>query len=373
MDTLCTYDVASRQGRVRTVPTSKRTSEPPPRRVTMTAVAKAAGVSQTTVSFVLNNKAHVSIAEETRKRVLQAAADLNFRPNRAAQLLRSNRSKTIGIVTDGIVSRPYAGQIIQGIQGAVQPSDYVCMVIDVKEDPAQGERALANLLGEGVAGIIYASAYPKTLHTSSMLADTRTIVVYSWPEATNEAELVVLADDYGGGFSAAHAAFAAGHERVAFIGGRKDTWTAAERHRGFRDAAQSVGRDPDTLPQLFGDYQIGGGYSLTTDLMTDVPATQRPTALICGNDRMAVGSILALAQLGLSCPEDVSVIGFDDQPDVADQLGLTTVALPFYEMGRRAGEALLGSAQPRGSRDVIACPLIHRSSLQHRGAKPEEI
>lgn len=108
-----------------------------PKRVTMTDVARRAGVSQPTVSFVLNDRRDVAVAEETRRRVLEAAAELDFVPNRAAQSLRSNKSFTVGVVTSGIVSQPYAGLIVLGLQQVVQPAGYVCMVVDTTGDPGK--------------------------------------------------------------------------------------------------------------------------------------------------------------------------------------------------------------------------------------------
>ena len=150
----------------------------------------------------------------------------------------------------------------------------------------------------------------------------------------------MLADEYHGGLAAARAAFELGHRDVAFLGGYEGEYACVERHRGFVDAARAAGIDPAGLIQRFGDYSIGSGYSLTTQVLSE----HRPTAIVCGNDRMAIGSLLGLHALGLDCPTDVSVIGFDDQPDVADQVrpSLTTVELPHLLMGRRAGELLLG-------------------------------
>ncbi|HWI02162.1 MAG TPA: LacI family DNA-binding transcriptional regulator, partial [Propionibacteriaceae bacterium] len=121
---------------------SKRSPDGP-RRVTMSDVARRAGVSQPTVSFVLNDRRDVVVAEETRRRVLAAAAEMDFVPNRAAQHLRSNRSYLFGVVANGIVSQPYAGRIILGIQQVVQPADHLCLVIDTTDDPEQGDVAVA--------------------------------------------------------------------------------------------------------------------------------------------------------------------------------------------------------------------------------------
>lgn len=327
----------------------------------MTDVARRAGVSQSTVSFVLNDRRDVVVAEKTRQRVLAVAAELDFVPNRAAQNLRSNSSHLIGIITNGIVSQPYAGRIVLGIQQVVQPADYLCLVVDTTDDPDQGDLAVANLLGTNVAAIVYASPAPKPLHHSRRLGDTRTLFVNCWPD-TGNGGTILLADEYHGGLAAARAAFELGHRNVAFLGGDEYEYACVERHRGFVDAAQEAGIDPAGLVQHFGRYSIGSGYELTVRVLTE---RQRPTALVCGNDRMAIGSLLAVQSLGLECPAEVSIIGFDDQPDVADQVrpNLTTVALPHLQMGRRAGELLLDEPSDPIERLTIPAELIRRESL----------
>lgn len=331
------------------------------RRVTMTDVARRAGVSQSTVSFVLNDRRDVIVAETTRQRVLAVAAELDFVPNRAAQNLRSNSSHLIGIITNGIVSQPYAGRIVLGIQQVVQPADYLCLVVDTTDDPDEGDVAVASLLGTNVAAIVYASPAPKPLHHSRRLGDTRTLFVNCWPDSSSTGT-VILADEYHGGLAAARAAFELGHRDVAFLGGNEGEYACVERHRGFEDAAREAGVDPAALVQRYGDYSIGSGYELTVRALSE---RRRPTALVCGNDRMAIGSLLAVQSLGLSSPSDVSIIGFDDQPDVADQVRphLTTVALPHLEMGRRAGELLLDEPAHPVERAIIPADLIRRDSL----------
>ncbi len=331
-----------------------------PKRVTMTDVARRAGVSQPTVSFVLNDRRDVAVAEATRRRVLEAAAELDFVPNRAAQMLRSNRSFTIGVVTSGIVSQPYAGLIVLGLQQVVQPAGYVCMVVDTTDDPGQGDDAVASLVAQGVAAIVYASPSPKPLHRSPRLDGTRTIFVNSWPEE-GHADTVLLADEYAGGRAAAAAVFARGHREVAFLGGMRSDYACKERRRGFDDAARAAGLRPADLVHRFGNYQIGSGYDLTTEVV----AEHAPTALVLGNDRMAIGAMLALHALGLECPRDVSIVGFDDQPDVADQVRprLTTAALPHLMMGRRAGELVLAPPGDAPDRVVVDCELKERESV----------
>lgn len=330
------------------------------RRVTMTDVGEAAGVSQSTVSFVINDRRDVVVAEDTRRRVLQAAAELGYQPNRAAQALRLDQSFLVGIITRGIIAGPYAGRIVAGIQQSVQANDLLCMVVDTTDDPAEGDLAVANLLAQGVMGVVYAGYQPFAIHTSPLLDRTRCLFVNCWPKDNTVAEAVLLADEYGGGRSAARAVFEAGHTEVAFLGGTQGEYACLERHRGFVDAARAAGVDPDRLFQTYGNYQISSGY----DTALEAFAHARPTALICGNDRMAAGAILALNHLGLEVPGDVSVIGFDDQPDMANEFrpALTTVALPHFEMGLRAGQLLLAEPGPQAT-IALPCPLVERESL----------
>jgi LacI family transcriptional regulator len=341
-----------------------------PKRVTMADVARRAGVSQPTVSFVLNDRRDIAVAEATRQRVLAAAAELDFVPNRAAQLLRSNRSYTIGVLTNGIVSHPSAGRIVLGIRQVVQPADYVCMVIDTTDDPEQGDSAVASLVGSGVAGIVYIGPSPKLIHRSRRLDNTRTLFVNCWSDDGPDDSTVILADEYHGGLVAAAAAFDLGHRDVAFLGGPENDYACRERRRGFLDAARSAGADPAGLVQCYGDYSIGSGHDLTMQAMANHP----PTAIVCGSDRMAIGSLIALQAMGLRCPADVSVIGFGDQPDVADQIRphLTTVELPHLLMGRLAGEQVLAEAGEQTQRLIVDCKLIRRDSLGAPPASPAQ-
>lgn len=329
------------------------------RRITMKDVAKRAGVSQPTVSFVLNDRRDVSVAEETRARVLQAAKDLNFQPNRAARALRSNKSYTVGVIANRIISQPYAGQIVLGVQQSVQPQGYACLVMETTENPDAVDAAVQNLLGQGVAGLIYAAPGPEPIHATPTESDVRTIFVNCWAENASTAPQI-LADEYQGGRDAAAAVFASGHRRVAYLGGPRTDYARKQRERGLVDAAVEAGIDPKTIRREHGDYHVHSGY----DLALRVLAEDRPTCLICGNDRMAVGALMAAHSAGLECPRDVSIVGFDDQPDIADQLHppLTTVALPHLQMGLEAGAMILADDAPAGSR-LIPCTYVPRGSL----------
>lgn len=337
----------------------KRTEQP--QRVTMKDVARHAGVSQPTVSFVLNDRRDVSIAAETRTRVLEAARELNFQPNRAAQSLRSNRSYTVGVIADRLVSQPYAGHIVLGVQQAVQEAGYVCFVVETAQTTDGGKAAVENLVQQGVAGLVYAAPGPEYVTPIDGLDAVPTVFVNCFPPGDTPA-VTVLADEYQGGYDVAAAVFAAGHTDVAFLGGPEDDYACQERKRGLERAATDAAIAPERVRVTFGTFQVGSGYDLAMETLED--AATRPTAIICGNDRMAVGALMAAQSMGMRCPEDISIVGFDDQPDLADQMHppLTTVALPHQQMGFEAGTLLLAEAEEPG-RHLVPCEYVSRSSL----------
>jgi LacI family transcriptional regulator len=326
----------------------------------MIDVARKAGVSQSTVSFVLNNRADIPVAPETRERVLQAAAELQFRPNKTAQSLRLNSSSTLGIVTNGIASEPYAGQTLLGIQQAARDAGFVCMVVETSGDPTEGDAAVASMIDRGVEGLVYASPATIGVHASAHLSHTPVVFANCWP--INEADplAVIVPDEYSGGYKIAKAVFDAGHERVAFLGGTAGQWATVERRRGFVDAARDAGIDPAGLAEDYGIYSTHSGFTGTLRILE----AYNPTAIVCGNDRMALGAILALHSKHLEVPGDVTVVGYDDQVNLADELtpGLTTVALPFFRMGYIAGQTMLKHERQQ-ERIVVDCEVVFRESL----------
>jgi len=328
----------------------------------MVDVARLAGVSQPTVSFVVNDRRDVSVAPETRRRVLDAARALDYRPNRSAQDLRMSRSTVIGVVTNGIASLPFAGQTILGIQRAAKKAGLVCIVVDTADDPDDSDAAVTSLVDRGVAAIVYASPSTRPIRPSMFASATDTVFTNCWPSTEFPASAVILPDEYQGGRDVARAVFARGHRHVAYLGGTAQEWASVERGRGFVDAAAEYGVDPSETTTADGLYTTDSGYDLTREVF----AQSSPTAVLCGNDRMALGALLALRDLGRQVPADVSLTGYDDQEFLAGELRprLTTVALPFLEMGYRAGEiACSGAGATGGEPEMVPCRLVERESV----------
>ncbi|GAA2752790.1 LacI family DNA-binding transcriptional regulator [Amnibacterium kyonggiense] len=328
------------------------------RRPTMHDVAQAAGVSQSTVSFVLNDRKDIPVAAATRQRVLLAADRLGFRLNRAAQDLRLARSSAIGIVADGIASAPFAGAIPAGLQEAAREADRACMIVEAAPEDEDDARATQMLLDRGITDVVYARPATGPVRAGAVSVPAQ-VFANCWPE-DDRAAAVLLPDERSGGRDAARAVLAAGHRDLLVLAGTDGEWATVERVAGFKDAAKEAGLDPERVPIAFGDYAIRSGYRLAREWVPRM----RPTAIVCGNDRMALGALLALGELGLRVPDDVSLVGYDDQADFADELTprLTTVAIPFREIGVEAGR-LLTRGDTAAERRLIPCRLVPRESV----------
>lgn len=327
-------------------------------------VARLAGVSQSTVSFVVNDRRDMRIPEETRARVLAAVEELGFRTNLAARGLRLQRTHSYGFITDRVASSPFAGQMVLGAQELAWENHHLLIVVNTDGDPALEKAAVETLLDRQVDGLIYASMEAREVDPPPRFTDVPSILVDCFPPGGRQVPCVVPME-FRGGQLQAQAVLEQGHERIAFLGGGYPygAYAARERRRGFRAAMKRAGLDVDERLVLGGNYRMDSGYELTRQVLRE---RMGPTAIICGNDRMAVGALFALKEEGLRVPEDVSVVGYDDQEEVADvsHPPLTTVSLPHYAMGRRAVELLLGAPrQPIPDRTGVPGELIRRASV----------
>lgn len=327
----------------------------------MRDVGLLAGVSQSTVSHVVNRTGR--IPEETEKRVRAAIEELGYRPNETARNLRLSRSRTIGLVTDAIASSPFAGRVLRGAEEYAWEQGYLLLLVDTKEDPSLESAAVEMLRARQVDGMLYAAMAWRGVDVPAGLAKLPSLLVNAWPSGAYKVPAIVPAEAAGGRL-AAQAVIEAGHRRIAFLGGMEDDPARIEREAGFREALSEAGIAPCEKWILSGDYRIGSGHALAHALLGEA---ERPTALVCGNDRMAVGAITAALERGLRVPQDVSIVGYDDQEDLADQIspGLTTVSIPHYEMGRIAVmhllDALASGSAPVGA--TVPSFLVRRGSV----------
>jgi LacI family transcriptional regulator len=330
------------------------------RRPIMKDVAERAGVSRTTVSLVLNGRP-ARIAESTRRRVEQAARELDFRPSVAAQQLRTSRSRMAGLIGDEIASGPFAGGLIAGAQAAATERGHALVVMNTGRE---GDLSvdLQALEDRDADVLIFATVMTRPVHLSGRLARPGVILLNCFDERLDLP--CVLPDDRAGGAAAAELAAAAGHRRIALISGERGTWPATARLAGYKDALAARGIAFDRSLVRHGNWHADSGYE---EGMKVLRLRRPPTAVLCGNDRMALGVYDAIRELGLRVPDDVSVIGYDDQQEIVRYMRppLTTMRLPYYEMGEVAVAAILDNRKI--SREMLRCDPVIRGSLAAPG------
>ncbi|PVG84806.1 LacI family transcriptional regulator [Nocardioides gansuensis] len=333
------------------------------RRATIADVARLAEVSSATVSFVINNKHAMRISAATRERVWAAVRELGYRPNALAKSLSSGSSRFIGVVADAIATTPFAGQLIQGAQDEAWRHGYVLLVTNTDEEPEVEVQALRMLLEHQVAGILYSTYYHREVELPPSLGNASVVLANCYAEGA--VAPCVVPDEVQGGRTATEVLLAAGHRRVAFVNSVEDAPATKGRLQGYRIALEAAGIPFDeNLVLTLGSHQESG--SIAGDKLVEIE--QRPTAVFCYNDRVAMGLYDALRERGLRVPTDMAVVGFDNQEIISGHLRppLTTVALPHYEIGVRAVQVLLGidTGEPPGLlRHVIECPIIIRESV----------
>lgn len=332
-------------------------------------VARVAGVSVTTVSHVLNDSPIARVSGTTRARVHEVASELGYGPNRMAQGLRTQRSRMIGLISEEVATTPHAGRIILGAQAAARKAGFTLVVINADHDASEESKKLdvEALIDSQVDGILYATMYHREISLPPGLHAMPAVLI----DASDRAGLVPSAvpDEFEGARAAVRALVAAGHRRIGFTNNSDDVPATRGRLAGYRAVLEEAGITFDELLVVSAISEVKGGYHAAATLLG---LAARPTALFCYNDRMAMGAYRAAAERGLSIPEDLSIVGFDNQEIIADSLypGLTTVALPHYEMGAWAVNVLVGILDGHqeyrllaDSPTLMACPLVERQSI----------
>ena len=333
------------------------------KRISIKDVAQRAGVSATTVSHVLNDAPGKRINDDTRARVRQAAEDLGYRPNSLARGLRTQRSQILALISDEIATTPYAGQMILGAQEAATKHGWLMMLVNSGGDPSVEAAEIAALQQRQVDGFLYATMYHQRIEVGDALAETPTVLLDA--SCADPAYPSVVPDERQGGRTATEALLAAGHRRIGLAQNVDDIPATHLRLAGYRDALAAAGLPYDEGLVVADESGTEGGLRAGRRLLDRDP---RPTAIFCFNDRMAMGVYHAAAERGLRIPEDLSVVGFDNQELIADGLlpGLTTVALPHYDMGAWAADTLvrrIEAPDTPAEQTLLGCPLVERGSV----------
>lgn len=301
--------------------------------LTIRDVAKAAGVSVSTVSRVLNDKDDVSA--ETYARVQRVIAELGYSSSLAAKSMRSKRTNVLGILIMD-VSDPFSLELVGGVGHAIRGTEYDLIVYSSGHATAQSEpgwecRHLARLNGSITDGMIIATP---TIHD---LTSPSPIVIID-PHIDNTLP-AVFATNLEGAIEVMEYLIGLGHQRIGFIGGRTDLLSGQQRQQGYQQALRraSLPEDPDLIQQ--GDYSRQTGSQCAQKLLT---LPNPPTAILAANDQTALGVMDAAQNLGLRIPEDLSVAGFDNIPETRFTIpALTTVDQSVNEMGYVAANMLI--------------------------------
>jgi DNA-binding LacI/PurR family transcriptional regulator len=296
-------------------------------------VARLAGVSHQTVSRVLNN--HPSIRPETKQRVLDVMAELQYKPNRAARALVTSRSRTIGILSASSTQYGPASSIA-AIEEAARASGYWVSTANIESSDARSiSDGLAHLAAQGIEGLVVIAPQVRVFDTLAQLSID--VPYVSLQSTGRDSDHALSVDQIAGARMATRHLIQLGHRSIYHLAGPQDWIEAEARMRGFLDemSAQDV---PTTAP-ILGDWTANFGYHAGRELLT----VRDFTAIFSSNDQMALGLMHAIRDAGLEIPRDVSIIGFDDIPEAAHFWPpLTTVRQDFAELGRRCVALLLG-------------------------------
>lgn len=333
------------------------------RRPTMTDVANEAGVSQTTVSLVLNHIDGARLSAETRERVRKAAVKLGYRPvRRGGSSPDAAGANAIGFVCDEISTDPWTAIELDGVREKAWEHGLTVSVAVTRGDAEMEQAVLARMAAQPLLGMIYATINTRAVHPPRSLANVPTVLLNCY--AADRSLPSVVPGEVAGGHTATDRLLSAGHRRIGYIGGEPRMEASRDRLKGYRQALATADLpfDPDLV--VAGNWEPLSGYQRTHELMR-LPSP--PSAIFCANDLMAVGCYEALKELGLRIPDDVAVMGYDDR-EIARHLHppLTTVLLPHLEMGTVAAQQLLDiTARPvaRPPQIKVECPLVERESV----------
>jgi len=331
------------------------------RKATSKHVAERAGVSRAAVSLVLNGRGDGNIAPAKQEAIRLAARELAYVPNSAARSLRLQRSCTIGVVTDAIATSAFGGGQLGGAIEVAREAGYLLLVLDTHCVDQRADAAFNMLQARQVDGLMFAAQCMRSFHAPASMRELPSVLTNSFEP--DNAVTGVCADEVAGGRAAAQVLLDRGHRDIAIISGTSDRVAAHLRVQGYREAIAAAGLVPAT--PVPGGWTIHDGYQVGRQVLA---GPDRPTGVICPNDRAAAGVLLAARDLGIDVPGDVSVVGYDDDEHVAGVMipALTTVAIPQVAMGMEGMRRLLAQINggPTAPEQVLVpCPLIERESV----------
>lgn len=328
--------------------------------VTIRDVAKAAGVSASTVSRVFNHSDLVT--EETQLRVRTVARQMGYRPNATAKSLSHGRTEAIGVVLP-TPHGEFFSEIIRGIDNVAKDAEHYLLISSARYTLSESAAALEALRGR-VDGLLVMTTH---VETPQDVLDDHAIdspVVFMNSAMSDAGVDSFEIENRDGAYDATQHLIEQGNRRIGLMLGPPDSHDVRERMEGYRDALTDAGLDPDAQPVIHGDFTQASGYQAGQQILALSP---RPDAVFSCNDYMAIGAMSALQEAGVQIPEDIAIAGFDDIPSARySSPSLTTVQVPVYDLGRRAAERLVEIIQaptpPTPEALVLPSQLVVRAS-----------
>ena len=310
-------------------------TDPP---VTLRDVAARAGVHPATASRALNPETRLLVREDTAQRVLVAAEDLGYHPNPVARSLRTRRSHTVGVLIPDLTN-PLFPPIVRGLEDRLAAAGYVALIGNTDGDGERERLVFAQMRARHVDGVVLATAHLSDPLLAEAARAGLPVVLVNRMAQDHSLPSVSVDNERGMRMAVAHLA-GEGHRRIAHIAGPQEVSTGLNRYRGFMAAMEAHGLvpGPDMIVEAKA-FSIEEGLRCTRVLLDRRSGC---TAVAAANDMLAVGCFAALEEAGLSCPSDLSVVGFNDMPFI-DRLRppLTTIRFPHYQVGTEAAQLLL--------------------------------
>lgn len=323
----------------------------PERGPTLKDVARHAGVHPSTASRCLDPTQMGRIGEQTRERVLRAARALSYRPHPEASNLRRRRSHSVGVLIPDLTN-PINAMLLRGISDKLESEDYTSVIFETRDSEERLDQALEGLKDRRVDGVVSTAARHGDGRRLREFMRAGTPVVFAARDISGVQATRVLADDFRGGALAAEHLLSLGHRRIGQITGPADVAAFVERTRGLRAGLleSGVSAEPATAGAASGSVEEG-----RAAMVRLLRAEHAPTAIFAHNDLLAIGAIAALHEARLRCPDDVSVIGYNDTP-LTEYLApaLSTVRLPAVEIGQLAAERLLAALHEDATPTVVS-------------------
>jgi LacI family transcriptional regulator len=340
--------------------------------VTLRDVAARAGVHPATASRALNPETRLLVKEETARRVLEAAELLGYHPNPVARSLRTRRSHTVGVVIPDLTN-PLFPPIVRGLEDRLAAAGYVALIANTDGDGERERLVFEQMRARHADGIVLATAHLSDPLLAEAVRTGLPVVLVNRMAQDHSLPSVSVDNESGMRMAVAHL-IAQGHRQIAHIAGPQEVSTGLYRYRGFVSAMEAHGLAADPgLIQFAKAYSIEEGMRCTRMLLDHGGCT----AVAAANDMLAVGCFGALDEAGLSCPEDLSVVGFNDMPFI-DRLRppLTTIRFPHYQVGTEAAQLLLEQISDGGGPVKVlylAPELVVRGSTApyREGPQPE--